>query len=124
MTKIEEKTKITPLKVINGIDTRIMLYPDRLVIQRGGWVSRLVASLLPSHPLEEETIYLDQLIDIQIREYRFLTNGYLEFTVGKEDETKVGFIYAAKNNRAVREIRDTIQDVISKNQPFPDFEAV
>ncbi len=124
MSEIKDRTKVTPLKVLDGIDAQLILYPDRLVIRRGGWMSRLVASLLRSHQLEEETIYLDQLIDVQIREYQFLTNGYLEFTVGKEDETKVGFIYAAKYNREVREIRDKVQDVISKNRAFPAFEAV
>jgi hypothetical protein len=66
--------------------------------------------------LDEDTLYLNQLIDVQIREYQFLINRYLEFTVGKVDETKVGFICTAKYKTEMRELRDKVGDVIGKNQ--------
>jgi hypothetical protein len=36
MSEIKDGTKVTSLKVLHGIDAQLLIYPDRLVIRRGG----------------------------------------------------------------------------------------
>ncbi len=116
MAAREQRIDSKPLKVLRGINGQLEVYPDRLVIHRKWGLSNLGLYR------QEKTIYPHQIEHIHCFEGRFLVNGSLRIVLKEGEEHTLYVPFNWQCARQAREVRDMIEDMISKNEPYPPFE--
>jgi len=116
MAAPEQRTDSQPLKILRGINGQLEVYPDRLVLRRKWGLSNL--GLFQ----QDKTIYPHQIEDIRCYEGRFLVNGSLRIILKEGNEHTIYVAFSQQCGRLAREVRDLIEDMISRNEPYPPFE--
>lgn len=110
-----------------GINGRIRVYTDRVVIQRSGWRAMLFHGRKP-----DKTIYLKDIVGIKIEYSGALNNGYFQILVEGDDqpcghlkairhENTITVSSKPRNNMAMDYVRKKIMEL--KGEPInPDPE--
>ncbi len=110
----------TPIKVLSGVNGQIELYTDRVIIRSKGLLAKLARGL----SLEERTICLDQItnVDIYSGSSFFLSNGYLRLTIARQPQ-KVIIVFNRKDYALAQQIKDTLEDFISRRRVMPHLRS-
>jgi len=115
MTALPTKD-VEPLKILHGLNGTLEVYRNRLVIRRKWGLSRLPFTE------QERVIYPHQVAEIECFEGRFLINGSLRITLKEGDQHTLWFAFDRNHACDAREVRELIEDFISKHTPYPPFE--
>ncbi len=104
-------TTFAPLKTLTSASHTVALYPDRLVIERTDWLSRLVGS--------HQVVYLNDIHEIRLYTSRFMTNSWLQFAIIAAHHGLVALNYHINQQREVREFKEAIEEVLSRKELLP-----
>lgn len=116
-----------PLKVLKGVNGQVELYTDKVIIKRKGALAKMTQGFFQG----DKTIYLHQITGIKIKRAGLLTNGFIQFVLAGNIETKRGLMKQTQDentvmfgrgfssvdpNELVEEIKETIENTLqSKN---------
>lgn len=103
-----------PIKVLKGVTGLLELYPDRIVVRKTGWFSRLFASF----PGESRTIYLKDLTSIDSYAGQYLLNGMLRFRLST-GERSLFLVYHTRYEGLAREILSLVHNYTHRHAVYP-----
>ena len=95
-----------PLRVLEGINSRLELYSDCVVIRRTDALSQLLPQLFDG----DKTIFFDQIDSVRIHTSRFLTAAMLNLVVAGSPNNSAKLAYNSKHFRLAHEIKQMIED--------------
>ncbi len=109
-------TILQPLRTAKGIFHDLELYPDKLVIKRTDVVSRLF------NP--EQVILLKDIVAVYLSPAQFLVSGWMQVTIMGHDHRQVRFAFRNNEEHNLRAIRETIEDLKSRQEVVPILETL
>jgi hypothetical protein len=104
-------TAFAPLKTLTSASHKLTLYPDRLVIQRTDWLSRLFG--------EFHVVFIKDIREVRLYTSRFVTSNWLQFVIFVFDGRPIPLTYRCTQEREVREFREAIGDLLSHRELLP-----
>jgi hypothetical protein len=101
-----------PLRVLEGINSRLELYTDRVIIRRTATMSQLLPQIFGA----DKTILYDQIDSVRLYTSRFLTAGWIQFLIfgGPNDATSL--VCSSKHFKLAHEIKEMIEDSKSRQK--------
>lgn len=107
--------EVQPLKTFNGVNNILELFPDRLIIRR----TDTLATYLPGMFSDTRTIDLDDIQAIFLHESKYVYSPWLMFVVQLTNHKHVTVLYDRKHYRQAEELKNAIDDFVSKREPLP-----
>lgn len=94
----------SPLKTLNSSSSRLELYPDRLVIQRLDWLSRLIG--------RDDNLMLAEIADVHIYASRFTPNRWLHLAIVPHHRKPVSLAYRIQQSTEVQDFKRALEQHI------------
>jgi hypothetical protein len=104
-------TGFAPLKTLTSTSHKLTLYPDRLVIQRTDWLSKLFG--------EFSVILVKDIREVRLYTSRFMTSNWLQFVIFVAQGRPIPLKYHCTQEREVREFKEAIGDLLSRRELLP-----
>src|SRR5512138_1052159 len=95
-------TILVLMKTLTSASHTVALYPDRLVIERTDWLSRLFGS--------HQVVYLKDIHEVRLYTSRFMTNSWLQFAIFAAHSGIVALNYHIDQQREVREFKEALEE--------------
>lgn len=104
-----------PLATLHARNGHLLLYPNRLIFRKHGWLSFFANNSL-KHELE---INLQQVRAVNLFRPQLLVNGMLIITFVDEREHRIFLVYGAEDYEQVLRIKEHIEDRLSRTEIYP-----
>jgi hypothetical protein len=115
MVGVETKQAVQPLKVLHGLNSRLELYPDRVVIARTDFFGKL----LPEFVGAGQEIALEHITGVFLNESRGVDSPWVLIIFNIQDGHKAMMAYQRGDYKLAHEIKNLIDDHIAKKQAYP-----
>lgn len=102
-----------PVLVLEGVNSILYLYEDRLVAHFKG----LASGILPLIPLKDRVIPLDSIEDVKFYANRFLINGLIKVVV--EDSDNLWFVYSGRRYTEAKAFVSRLRDFKARRAMSP-----
>lgn len=109
------KQSSQPLKVLEGINSRLELYSDRVIIRRTDTLSQL----LPQFFGEDKIILFDQIENVRLHTSRFLAAAWINLFIAAGPKNSTGLACRSKHLKLAHEIKEMLEDFKSRQEVVP-----
>lgn len=109
-----------PLKVLEGINNRLELYSDCVVIRRTNALSQFFPQLFGA----DKTITFNQIDSVHLHTSRFLTAAMINLVVAGSPDNSTSLTYNSKHFKLAHEIKEMIEDFKSRQEVVPHLKIL
>ena len=110
-----------PLYYFNGKNGQLEVYPDKVIIKRKGFMSKMTQGFFAG----EKSIYIKQITGIKVKRGGLLTNGFIQFILAGNIEVRKGLVkethdentifFAKKDNEVIDKIKLAVEELMTKS---------
>lgn len=104
-------TAFAPLKTLTSASHTLTLYPDRLLIQRTDWLSKLFG--------QYRVVFIKDIREVRFYTSRFMAGNWLQFVIFTFNTRPISLTYHCAYEREVREFKEAIGSLLSRRELLP-----
>jgi uncharacterized membrane-anchored protein len=104
-----------PLKTLNALSMVLELFADRIVIRR----TDSLTNFLPDMFEGVRTVDLNDIAAVYLHESRYIYSRWLMMFLQLTNHRHITLLYSRADQSQAQTIKNVIDAVISKRQPFP-----
>jgi len=86
-----------PNMALQGVNGQVELFPDQVIIRRKGVISKLTQGFFAG----EKSIYINQITGIKVKQAGLFTNGFIQFALAGNLETKRALLKQTQDESTV-----------------------